>query len=85
MAGAIRYRACDDRAVNDYLVAAHPARYGAASRIPEGKRHAYLPGATTTACGFGLSTMQKYASLRFNLQEPTERCPICARAVGADH
>ena len=76
--------AWDDRAVHDYLVAAHPAG-PTVSQTPEGKRHAYLPGASTTACGFRLYSMQRFASLRFSHQPPALRCPICARAVGADH
>ena len=74
----------DDRPVNDYLVAAHPARHGSVSQAPEGKRHAYLAGADTTACGFGLNAMQRFAGLRFSLQPPAVRCPLCARVVGAN-
>ena len=76
--------AWDDRRVNDYMVASHPARDRTSSQAPEGKCHAYLPGASTTVCGFGLSTMQRFASLRFNAQAPAVRCPLCARAVGAN-
>ena len=74
-----------DRAVHDYLVAAHPPGYRIVSPAPDGKRHAYLPGARTTACGFELNAMQRFADLRFSAQAPAMRCPLCARAVGADH
>jgi hypothetical protein len=77
--------AWDDREVNDYLVAAHPARARAFTQVPEGRRHAYLFGANRTACGFGLNDMQRFASLQFNRQPPAVRCPLCARAVGANH
>ena len=70
--------------MNDYMVASHPARYRSDSLTPEGKRHAYLIGADKTACGFGLNQMQRFASLRFQLEPPAVRCPLCARAVGAD-
>jgi hypothetical protein len=71
--------------VNDYMVAAHTARYRSVSQDPQGKRHAYRSGASTTACGFGLDAMQRFANLRFNLQAPELRCPLCARLVGANH
>ncbi len=71
--------------MNDYLVAAHRTGYRTVSQVPVGKSHAYLPGASTTACGFGLDTMQRFGELRFTLQDPSVRCPLCARAVGADH
>ncbi len=54
-------------------------------QAPEGKHHAYLEGAATTACGFGLNNMRLYADLRFSRQQPSVRCPLCARIVGADH
>jgi hypothetical protein len=71
--------------VNEYRVAGHPQRAKTVTEAPEGKSHAYLPGASTTACGFGLSSMQRFADLRFVAQAPAARCPLCARAVGADH
>ncbi len=70
--------------MNDYAVASHRARQRVDSQTPEGKRHAYLTGADTTACGFGLTTMQRFASLRFELEPPAVRCPLCARVVGAN-
>jgi hypothetical protein len=73
-----------DRLVNDYLVAAHDSqRPRLAGQVPEGKYHAYLPGAATTACGFGLSDMRLFRRLRFSNQQPSVRCPICARMVRA--
>jgi hypothetical protein len=70
--------------VNDYLVAAHDARRAQMKgQVPEVKHHAYLPGAQTTACGFGLKAMRLFRDLRFSEQAPAERCPICSRIVGA--
>ena len=71
--------------MNDYLVAAHPGGYASTSQAPEGKRHAYLTGASTTVCGFGLDAMRRFADLRFSLEPPAVRCPLCARAVAANH
>jgi hypothetical protein len=70
--------------VNDYMVATH-AEKRSESLVPEGKRHAYRAGARTTACGFALDAMRRFADVPFSLQPPASRCPICARAVGGDH
>ncbi len=70
--------------MNGYLVASHRERQRVDSQTPQGKRHAYLPGARTTVCGFGLNAMQRFASLRFELEPPAVRCPLCARAVFAN-
>jgi hypothetical protein len=70
--------------VNDYVVAAHERRRPrSAGQVPEVKHHAYLIGAATTACGFGLRDMRVFKELRFKDQMPSVRCPICARMVGA--
>jgi hypothetical protein len=70
--------------VNDYLVAAHDSRrLQVPGQLPEVKHHAYLVGATTTACGFGLTPMRLFREMRFSEQKPTARCPICSRIVGA--
>ena len=74
----------DDGSVNDYLVATH-AEKRSESLMPEGKRHAYLVGARTTACGFALDAMRRFTEVRFSLQPPAERCPLCARVVGGNH
>jgi hypothetical protein len=73
----------DDVSVTDYLVAAH-ADNRTASPAPEGKCHAYLAGARTTACGFGLDAMRRFTDLHFSLQPPEVRCPLCARVVGGN-
>lgn len=74
----------DDGSVNEYMVATHADKRtdGAA---PEGKCHAYLAGASSTACGFGLAAMRRFTDLRFSLQPPATRCPLCARVVGGNH
>jgi hypothetical protein len=70
--------------VNDYLVAAHDVRRPQLKgQVPEVKHHAYLPGAATTACGFGLRAMRVFSDLRFSIQAPVDKCPICSRIVGA--
>jgi hypothetical protein len=70
--------------VNDYLVAAHDTRRPQLKgQVPEVKRHAYLPGMATTACGFGLREMRLFGDLWFSEQAPAQRCPICSRIVGA--
>ena len=75
-----------DHVVNDYRVAAHGPRLGSLlGREPEGKQHAYLDGADNTACGFGLNAMRVFEQLRFSLQPPSLKCPICKRIVAADH
>ena len=77
--------ACHDHVVNDYRVAAHGPRLGSlVGREPEGKQHAYLKGANNTACGFGLNAMRVFEQLRFSLQPPSLKCPICKRIVAAD-
>jgi hypothetical protein len=43
-------------------------------QIPEGKLHAYVKGAETTACGFGLDRMQRFEELKFSLMNPAARC-----------
>ena len=75
---------CDDGGVKDYLVAAH-ADKRTESPAPEGKCHAYVVGASTTACGFGLDAMRRFTDLRFSLQPAAARCPLCARVVGGNH
>ena len=74
----------DDGSVNDYLVATH-AEKRSVSQTPQGKRHAYLAGASTTACGFALEAMRRFTDVRFGLQPPASRCPLCARVVGGNH
>jgi len=74
----------DDGSVNQYLVATH-ADKRTESAAPEGKCHAYLAGASSTACGFGLAAMRRFTDLRFSLQPPAARCPLCARVVGGNH
>lgn len=75
-----------DHVVNDYRVATHGPRLGGlVGREPEGKQHAYLKGASNTACGFGLNAMRVFEQLRFSLQPPSLKCPICKRIVAADH
>jgi hypothetical protein len=70
--------------VNNYLVAAHDTRRGRESGlVPQGKHHAYLAGKAATACGFGLAQMRLFPRLRFSDQSASNRCPICARIVGA--
>ena len=70
--------------MNDYLVAAHDTRRGRESgQVPQVKHHAYLPGKAATACGFGLGEMRLFPALRFSNQSASNRCPICARIVGA--
>lgn len=72
--------------MNDtYLVATYSQGQRGVDQVPKGKRHAYLPSARTTACGFELQAMQRFAHLKFTLQYPAERCPLCARVVSADH
>jgi hypothetical protein len=73
--------------VNDYKVAAYPSRHGqVVGEVPEGTCHAYLKGAKSTACGFGLGPMRLFERLRFSEQAPAVRCRLCARIVGAsDH
>ena len=70
--------------MNEYLVATH-AEKRSESPTPEGKRHAYLAGARTTACGFALDAMRRFSDVRFSLQPPASRCPLCARVVGGNH
>jgi hypothetical protein len=73
-----------DYPVNDYLVAAHERpRRRRLGQVPEVKHHAYLAGASTTACGFGLDNMRLFRDLRFSDQAPAMRCPICSRMVRA--
>jgi hypothetical protein len=68
--------------VNDYLVAAHDSpRAKAPGQVPLVKHHAYLAGAKTTACGFGLHAMRLFRDMRFSEQQPALRCPICSRLV----
>ena len=74
----------NDVAVNDFRVAAY-ADSRAGHVAPETKRHAYLVGATTTACGFGLDAMRRFADLRFCGQIASVRCPLCARVVAGHH
>ena len=70
--------------MNDFLVAAYAdSRNGGVA--PQSKRHAYLPGSTTTACGFGLNAMRRFVGFRFSDQPPQVRCPLCARVVGSAH
>jgi hypothetical protein len=70
--------------VNDYLVAAHDSlRAKRPGQVPLVKHHAYIAGAKTTACGFGLTSMRLFRDLRFSDQAPTLRCPICSGIVGA--
>jgi hypothetical protein len=74
----------DNLVVNDYMVAAHDSRRPQVpGESPQVKHHAYLDGATTTACGFGLMSMRLFSHMRFSRQEPAMRCPICSRMVGA--
>lgn len=70
--------------MSDYRVAAYPARPG--QRIgatPEGKNHAFLPGAKATVCGFGLSQMQSFKDLRFTEQPSSARCSMCDQRIRA--
>jgi hypothetical protein len=70
--------------VDDYRVAAYPAVGGrVAADAPEGKSHAYLVGAKTTACGFGLGQMRTFGNLSFKGQPPSVRCSICVLRVRA--
>jgi hypothetical protein len=72
--------------VHDYRVATHGhAPRNAAAHTPEGRRHAFVKGAKTTACGFPLVAMRVFHGLQFSDETPSVRCPICARVVGADH
>jgi hypothetical protein len=66
--------------VKDYLVAAREEHRNG-RQVPGGKRHAYLRGARTTACGFGLDQMERFADMPFSHQPAAARCPLCARAV----
>jgi hypothetical protein len=71
---------------DDYRVAAPPrrkVRRPAADYVPDGKLHAYVKGAETTVCGFGLELMQRFEDLKFSLMNPAERCPQCARTARA--
>ena len=78
-------QAWDDPPVNgEYMVAAN-AVHRVVTPAPEGKCHAYLSGSDKTACGVGLNALQRFTELRFTLQPAAVRCPVCARAVGADH
>jgi hypothetical protein len=70
--------------VNDYRVAAYPSRRrGTVGEVPEGKQHAFLAGAKTTVCGFGLAEMRLFKQLRFTGQPPSVRCSMCDRTVRA--
>jgi hypothetical protein len=67
-----------------YMVAAYPSRRGSAiDEQPQGKRHAYLEGARSTVCGFGLGEMRRFTQLRYSDQDPTVRCFMCERIVRA--
>jgi hypothetical protein len=71
---------------DDYRVAAHPrakARRADVGQIPEGKLHAYVKGAETTACGFGLERMVRFEDLKFSFMKPAARCPQCATMARA--
>jgi hypothetical protein len=71
---------------DDYRVAAHlgaNVRRPEDGQIPEGKLHAYVRGANTTACGFGLDRMQRFEELKFSLMNPAARCPQCAAMARA--
>jgi hypothetical protein len=71
---------------DDYRVAAHlraKVRRAEVGQIPEGKLHAYVKGAETTACGFGLDRMQRFEELKFSLMDPAARCPQCASMARA--
>jgi hypothetical protein len=72
-------------AVHDYRVAAYPAIARApfaVSSATEGKVHAYIFGAETTVCGFGLGQMRTFGKL-FLRQPPSLRCSICDQRVRA--
>jgi hypothetical protein len=70
--------------VGVYRVAAFsPTHYPRRGDRPEGKRHAFLDGARTTVCGFGLSGMQTFVHLEFELENPADQCRQCARTVSA--
>jgi hypothetical protein len=77
-------RRWDDEAVKVFLVAAY-ADTRTGNVAPQSKRHAYLPGSRTTACGFNLDAMRRFAEFRFSDQPSGVRCPLCARVVGGDH
>jgi hypothetical protein len=69
-----------DLGVNDYLVTARDSRRPQMpGESPQVKHHAYLDGATSTAC---LVSMRLFSHMRFSDQEPAMRCPICSRMVG---
>ena len=71
--------------MDDYRVAAFPGIRTRQSpgEAPEGKSHAYLLDSTTTACGFGLTQMQRFERLLFAEQPPSVRCSICDRRIQA--
>lgn len=70
---------------NDYRVAAYPLVRGQRppGDAPEGKIHAYLLGAKTTVCGFGLGEMRRFEHLAFRNATPGSRCTMCALRVRA--
>lgn len=73
-----------DAAVSVYLVAVHVDRTGCVTA--KSKRHAYVPGAKATVCGFGLAApMRLFTEARFSLQPQAARCPLCSRVVAGDH
>jgi hypothetical protein len=70
--------------VKDYRVASHLVTRGAVrSEGPDGKRHAYLRGEHSTACGFGLAPMHLFPGLPFTDQGSAVRCQLCSRIVWA--
>ena len=64
-------------------MAAYPIAGRGALDGPEGKSHAYLVGAQTTACGFGLGQMRTFSKLSFKGQPPSVRCSICDHRLRA--
>lgn len=72
-------------AVHDYRVAAYPLVRGhrPSGDAPEGKIHAYLLGAKTTVCGFGLAEMRQFKHLAFRTAPPRARCTMCDLRVRA--
>jgi hypothetical protein len=68
--------------VVEYKVAAYRwRRRGLSGHAPEGKRHAYIEGASATACGLALEVAQLFRHLTFRDTHPTVRCQLCNRVV----